>query len=166
MTTTLRTRQAAWIGLVLLGALAFLLADLVGGEPARSGTYEVVMEGYGFEPTELTVPAGQPITLAFENRDEVTHHVSFGRTPTESGGRVVGFGEDLLADLDVRVTPRTALTEPAPPYQGVTVAVTGGQRVTVEVTIPEDRAGTWQLGCFTGRGCHYQAGLAANLYVE
>jgi plastocyanin len=166
MTTTLRARRTGWVALVVLGVLAFVVADLVGGEPALGRPFEVVMEGYGFEPTELTVPAGVPITFAFENRDEVTHDVSFGRTLTESGGRVVGFGEDLLADLDVLVTPRTALTAPAPPYQGVTVTVPGGQRVTVEVTIPEDRAGTWQLGCFTGRGCHYQAGLAATLYVE
>jgi plastocyanin len=167
MATVVRSRTTLLVGAVILAALVLVFADIGGTGPLTTGTeVEVVMEDYRFVESEVRVPAGEPVTFVFVNQDEVTHSVSLGRTVTEEGGRAVGFAEDLLADLPVRTVPASALTTPQAPYTGLSVAVHGGEEVRLEVTLPESRTGTWQLGCFTGRGCHYQAGLAATLYVE
>jgi plastocyanin len=168
MATTLRSRTLLIVAAVVVVGLVLVFADLLGGTGASTSSSDVtmVMDGYDFDPTEVTVPAGVPVRFTFDNRDEVSHAVSFGRTVTMEDDRAVGFEEDLFADLPVQVTPASAEVDPQPPYQGFTAMVQGGQQVTIEVTIPEARRGEWQIGCFTGLGCHYQAGLAATLIVE
>jgi plastocyanin len=126
MTTTLCSRAVALVGTVLLLVAVLVLAELPGsGAPDRS-TWEVVLQEYRFEPGELAVPAGQPVTLTFDNRDEVTHDVSIGRLVEEQDGRAIGFGEDLLEGIPLEVTPQSALRTPKPPYQGTTIAVPAG----------------------------------------
>jgi plastocyanin len=168
MATTLRSRSMLLVGAVLLVGLLLVFADTFGGTGATSSGTDVtlVMEDYAFEPSAVTVPAGVPVRFTFDNRDEVSHAVSFGRTVVQEGERVVAFEEDLFDGLTVSVTPATAQVEPEPPYDGFTALVQGGHEVTIEVTIPEARQGEWQIGCFTGLGCHYQAGLAAGLTVD
>jgi plastocyanin len=167
MATVVRSRTALLVGIVVLAALVLVVADLGAPTPSTTGTeIEVVMEDYRFADAGYTVPAGQPVTFTLVNRDEVTHHVSFGRVVAHEGQRVVGFEEELFADLAPRVIPASAATELPEPYTSWAAAVHGGETVTIEVTIPEGLRGEWQLGCFTGQGCHYQAGLAATLTVE
>jgi plastocyanin len=167
MATVVRSRATLLVGIVVLAALVLVFADLGGTSPSTTGTeIEVVMEDYRFADGEFTVPAGQPVTVTLVNRDEVTHHVSFGRVVAQEGQRVVGFEEELLAGLSPQVTPASAAVELPAPSTSWAAAVHGGETVTIEVTIPEARRGEWQLGCFTGQGCHYQAGLAATLIVE
>lgn len=168
MTAVRRTTVLVTAGLVLLVALVLVLGDdpTVEGRPGPDGVLEVVMEDYRFTPAEFFVPAGEPVSIAFVNRDHVSHHVNFGRGVVEVDGRAAAFEEDLFAGLDVQVHPTGAQVEPGPPYRGFTLLVAGGSTVTVDVTLPPDRVGSWQLGCFTGRGCHFEAGLAASLTVE
>lgn len=151
--------------LVLLAVTAIVVA-LLGRSSLPSADAQVVMEGYRFSPTALDLPVGEPVTLELVNRDEVGHHVSFGREVVEVDRRPAAFAEDLFAGLDPRVTPTNAQVDPRLPDGGLTVLVQGGDTVTIEVTFPEDRAGTWQIGCFTGRGCHYRAGLAAEVTLR
>lgn len=99
------------------------------------------------------------------NRDEVSHPLSFGRDLIESDGRPAGYAEGLFAGVDARVTPTSALLPPEGPDASSTVQVRGGETVTIEVTLPDDRAGGWEVGCFLAQGCHYEAGLNATLTV-
>jgi hypothetical protein len=127
---------------------------------------EVTMRDYRFDTPELVLPTGEPVALRFVNDDEVSHHLTFGRQLVEEDQRAVGFEDDLLEGLDVRVTPSGAEVDAPPPTRGTTVLARGGETVTIEMTLPEDRRGTWEVGCFTGRGCHYRAGLGLELVVE
>ena len=161
--TTLR----ASAGLAIVAAVAVLLVLLGGpdttGRPDADGVLEVTLRDYRFHPAELVLPVEQPVTVQLHNADDASHHVSFGRDVEVVDGRAVSFGEDLLAGVDVRVEPVGARVDD--PTQ-VEVLVRGNQTVTVSFELPADRAGSWELGCFTGRGCHYRAGLAARLIVE
>jgi plastocyanin len=158
--------------LLLLGALALTLVTMIlagcsdsAGAIDEDGRLEIVMEDYAFETDDLTVPAGRPLTITIVNRDEVSHPLSFGRGLLEEEARPAGYAEGLLTGLDARVTPTAAVLAPEPPDRSSTVQVPGGETITIEVTLPEDRVGTWEVGCFLGRGCHYEAGLAATLTV-
>ena len=166
MTTT--TRNGAIITVL---ALAAIILVLMGGgdgaaQPDDDGVLEVALHDYGFEPDTLQLPTGEPLTLRFVNQDDPSHHVSFGREVRERDGRAVGFDQDLFAGLEPRVTPSAAQTGPSADDPGFEILVRGNETVTVEVTLPPDRSGSWEIGCFTGRGCHYRAGLAGTVIVE
>ncbi len=162
------TRTGALIAVVAIGAITLML---VGGtddaaRPDGEGVLEIALHDYGFEPDPLRLPTGEPLTLRFVNQDDPSHHVSFGREVREHDGRAVGFDEDLFAGLEPRVTPPAAQTGPSADDPGFEVLVRGHETVTLEVTLPPDRTGSWEIGCFTGRGCHYRAGLAGTVIVE
>jgi plastocyanin len=168
MATGTRTRSRdltlALIGAVLLVAAIVLVGrfDAPAGTVDDDGRLEIVLEDYAFATDELAVPAGEAVTLVIVNRDEVSHPLTFGRELEEVDGRPAGYSELLFTGLDPRITPASAGRNVD---QSGTIEVRGEETVTVEVTFPPERAGTWSVGCFLGRGCHYEAGLEATLTV-
>ncbi|NKQ37166.1 MAG: hypothetical protein HF973_16315 [Chloroflexi bacterium] len=44
--------------------------------------------------------------------------------------------------------------------------VQSGEVTTITFTVPEDRVGEWELGCFQERGQHYDDGMRAKFIVE
>lgn len=174
-TSTAPSQQAARryvpllvVGLVVLLALVVIVPRLVGGpaSPGSDGTLEIVMQDYLFEPADIVLPAGTPIRLVFVNRDDTVHHVSFGREILLDDGAEVGFAEDLLAGTGARIEPSRARTGPSDQFPTLSVGVEPGETATLTVTLPEDRVGEWQMGCFTARGCQFRTGLAGTIEVE
>jgi hypothetical protein len=162
-----RTRlvtMAVGIAVVIAAAVVVTRPGLPPGTADADGRLEVVLEDYRFDVDAWTVPAGRPVTLVFVNRDEVSHPLTFGGTLIERDGRPAGLADDLFPGLTPRVTPPSALQPPVE-TDGFTVQVPGGATVTIEVEFPADRIGTWNVGCFLGRGCHLGAGLAATLEI-
>jgi hypothetical protein len=163
------TFSAGLLALLLLIAIVATVRDAgdTTGRPDEDGVLTVVIEDYRLQPDDLVVTAGEPFTLTIVNRDDASHHLSFGRVIVEDeGGREAGFAEDLFAGLDPVITPEITRTEPEVAGGGTTVLVAGGRTVSIRTTLPADRIGTWEAACFTGGGCHYRAGLAATLTVE
>jgi hypothetical protein len=167
-----RTRtwiKAGIVAVVAAAILAFAYVAIgprsVAGEVDADGRLEVTVEGYAFDIDTWRVPVEEPFTLVVVNLDEVSHPLSFGRELVHEGaGRLpTGFAEDLLEGLDPAVAPATALTRDDDGT--TTLQVPGGRTVTMQVTLPADRAGTWEAGCFLGGGCHRVAGLDATLEV-
>ena len=156
------------IGLVVLLALAVVLPRLAGGAtgPGGDGRLEIVMEDYRFEPADITRSTGTPLELVFVNRDDTVHHVSFGRDVILDAGDEIGFAEDLLAGTNTRVEPSRARVGPSEQFPTLSVGVEPGGTATLYVTLPEDRAGAWQMGCFTARGCQFRTGLAGTIEVD
>ena len=162
-----------WTSAAVLAAIGLAIILLVWpgsgptpGQPDDDGRLEIVLRDYAFEVEEWTVPAGEPITLVFVNTDDADHPLTFGGEMVESDGRPAGYAVDLFDGLSPRVAPQTAVMEPVPPNGAFTVQVRGGDTVEVEVVFPEDRVGTWGVGCFSGHGCHFNAGLEATLTIE
>jgi hypothetical protein len=168
--TETRTRSRVVIAVVVVIGVAVLgfvtlRSGPAAGEVDADGRLEVTVEDYRFDVDTWRLPVGEPIELVFTNRDEVSHPLTFGRElVVEGSGRLpTGYAEDLLVDLPTRVAPATALTEG--PDGSTTLQLLGGRTVTLAVTFPPDRAGTWQAGCFAGGGCHRVAGLDATLEI-
>ncbi|MCA1782169.1 MAG: hypothetical protein LC679_08355 [Intrasporangiaceae bacterium] len=146
--------------------MATLMLLESGDRPGRDGVLELVVEDYAMAPAEVTVPAGEEVTLVFVSESEFTQNLTVGRSVIEEDGRPVGFQEDLLAGLDATVEPRTAWIDPTSIFDMVTLSVSPGQSVTVDVTFPEDRVGVWEIGCFLGNSCDYRVGPAGEITVE
>lgn len=160
-----RVLAASVLVLAAVVTTVLLLMNRDPGQPDRNGLLTIAMTEYAFEPSAWTVPAETPITLRFVNNDDVTHQISMGRDVTEADNRAVAFSTDLLEGLDLAVEPATALTIAEQPYAGTAIEVHGGRTVDVEVSFPADRVGEWHVGCFTGLGCHFRAGLDAVLTI-
>jgi cytochrome c oxidase subunit 2 len=59
------------IGTITLSALAFT-ATLLGGQPKSAQHIEVTAGRFSFEPNEITVKKGEPVTITVRSKD-VTH---------------------------------------------------------------------------------------------
>ena len=75
---------------MLAGGVALVVVAADEGEhppgPPGPGTaVALVAQDIAFDPTRLTVPAGQPFTIAFDNRDSVQHNVAIFDNPGFSG---------------------------------------------------------------------------------
>lgn len=160
-----RAWVAVVVGVLAVVAVVLLLprgADSTGEPDTR---VEIVMQDYEFETGEWTVPAGREVSLVLINNDEVSHPLTFGGELIVEDGRPADYTNELFAGLSPRVSPEAALVEPSEDHEGFTVRVQGGDTVTVGVEFPEDRVGTWGVGCFIGQGCHFNAGLEGTLHV-
>jgi hypothetical protein len=161
------TRMVALVAAV--AAVAALVFVLVGPDdearPAADGRVTVAIEGTEFIPSRIVLPVDEPITLEFENRNDFIHHLAIGRTlqQTEAGAE---FSEDLLAGIDAEADPARAWLEPTEAFANVTLVLPERSTVTYELTLPEDRAGTWEVGCFVGRGCDAHLLEGAEVVVE
>lgn len=169
-TTATRRTTLLIVGLVVAALVVLVLVVQLTARsattPDADGRLEIAMEDYRFVPPEVTVPAEEPVTLVFDNHDEVGHHVTFGRDLIVEDGVEVGYEQDLFASAPVQVSPSRARVGPSEGFPNFTILVEPGATVEVITTLPTDTAGTWQLGCFTARGCHYRTGLVGELTVE
>jgi uncharacterized cupredoxin-like copper-binding protein len=159
--------------LLLVGVLVALTAIiLVGsqaddpGRPDADGVVEVTMDRYRFQPDELFLPAGSPVTLSFTNLGNNVHTVALGRQVIEEDGQQFGFREDLVADLSPTLVPQRTRLGPIGPDEPFRFTVDPGETVQLSVTIPAERVGEWEIGCFNACGAHYRAGLAGTVHVE
>jgi plastocyanin len=171
-TLTTRTRSRAPLVLVIAVLVALAAIVVVGtqvddpGRPDADGLVEVTMDHYRFQPDELFLPAETPVTLSFTNVGNNVHTVALGREVIEEDAQQFGFREDLIGDLSPTLVPQRTRVGPAGPGEPFTFYVDPGETVQVSVTIPRDRVGEWEMGCFNACGAHYRAGLAGTVHVE
>jgi uncharacterized cupredoxin-like copper-binding protein len=156
-----RRRRPLWL-LAALTAGALLLAGCGGTDaPAQTDAPRITMTEFAFDPAEVTVPAGEPLRLVLTNDGELPHEFMVGRGPMPGDG---GYGQDLLDGLHPAVTPPDAVgTDAHDAHAGFMVLLDPGETAEVTVTVPADRAGEWEIGCF--QPGHYEAGMHGELTV-
>ena len=90
-----RTRLAIGAGLVALsvtlGATAVVLAASAGAKPSTS--IEIVIHYSHFEPSEISVPVGVPVTITIRNDDPIDHEWIVGDAAVQQKHRT---GTELL----------------------------------------------------------------------
>lgn len=167
--TTTSRPVLLWIVVLLLGGgavLAFVIGDGVGQLLPRGDRIAVELQGYRISPDRIVVPAEETVTLELTNGSVYTHNLAIGRDPVVEGGKIVGFGEDLLGASQVGATPSHALVRPVDPAVPTTISVAPGTTVEVQLVVPRDLIGTWEFGCFQGTGCEARVGVSTTVVVE
>lgn len=151
---------------ISIGLLLVLPSSPQAGHPDGNGELDIELTARHFEPDHLYLPTEQPLTLTFANHGDVAHTIAFGRGTVEESGHSAAPAVDMLEGVAVEVDPSGALVHPTgqTPYTGFRLET--DETVTVRLTVPEDRAGEWELGCFTARGCYYETGFRADVTVE
>lgn len=166
------TMQRTSLLVAALVGIAVLLIVLVpeptrAGHPDAEGRLDVELVIRDFEPNQLVLPAGEPLTLTFVNHSDVGHVVAFGRgTVATESGHPAAPEADMLEGVSVEAEPFDALVAPTDEHPWTAFEIEQDETVTLRFTIPDDRVGEWELGCFTARGCYYEGGFRADVTVE
>lgn len=167
--TTTSRPVLLWIVVLLLGGgavLALIVGEGIGQLLPRGDRIAVELEGYRITPEQIVLPVEETVTLELTNTSVFAHNLAIGRDPVAEAGRIVGFGEDLLAESEVRTTPAHALVRPADVTVPTTISVEPGTTIEVELRAPADLSGLWEFGCFQGSGCEAHVGVSATIVIE
>jgi plastocyanin len=137
-----RRRTVALGAVVLAGLVAGCVDDDDdGGDASASTSIEAEATEFAFEPDRWTIPAGETVTIEYENEGSVGHEWV-----------IVRLGEELASEADF--TEDKVLFE-------VEVVNPG---TSVEQTFSVDEAGTYQVICAVAG--HFDAGMEGELTVE
>ena len=76
------------VGLIMLAACS------AGGTSGNaSGELTVVSDGFQYDPDEITLTAGEPVTLTFKNRSVIDHEFNLDTLPIAEGQVIALSGE-------------------------------------------------------------------------
>lgn len=94
------------------------------GSPADGGPIVVVAKDIAFEPTEITVPADQPIEIVLDNQDEAPHNIAIKDATGATGfkGEIIGRGRVTNAVPALPAGTYTFWCEIHPEMQGTITA--------------------------------------------
>jgi uncharacterized cupredoxin-like copper-binding protein len=153
--------------LLLSGVASLSMRQALGDE--FDPYIKVLMGDHFFEVkgndrgTPLRVKAGQVFWIVLKNNGKFAHEISWGRNlrydekdPSDNGYR-----ENLLENVQVNII--------AEKFELVANDLTyfrldPGQEAELEMTLPAEVIGEWEMGCFISP--HYQNGMHLKFIVE
>ncbi len=133
----------------------------------------VTMKNHAYEPSSITVPAGTPVTLEFENAGSVEHYFVVGDTISSDGE---GFQENLFSDVSLEKSKDAEEDgeeeehddehEEEEHHENEFELPPGGSG-SLTFTLPESKAGTYTIACFetSGGKKHHELGMKGSLTV-
>jgi uncharacterized cupredoxin-like copper-binding protein len=169
---------------LLAGGALLLIACGGGGDQAAEtdepremtsaspDTIEVTMEDYAYQPSSITVPTGQEVTLQFTNAGSVEHYFVVGDT---IAGDKDGFRQNLFSGVSIEKHKQTeeheeeeAEHEEEDGHHENEFELPPGGSGSMTFTLPESKAGTYTFACFetTGGQKHYEMGMEGTLTVS
>lgn len=164
-----------WLTLSVV-LLIVLAACSSGGGSATTGSGEVTirMTEYKFEPNTIRIKAGEEVRLTLENKGEKTHEFMVGREVMMMAGAPSGFKTDFFDGIKVRaerggraIDLMELMDEEEMGHEGfMATMMEGADPVTLIFTVPADKAGEWEIGCFEDDGQHYDEGMKGKLIIE
>lgn len=162
--------------LVLIPLLLVLAAcgRTGGAATSSSGEVTVTMTEYKFEPDTIRVKAGQEVRITLENKGEKEHEFMVGRDVGMEEGFPDGFHTDFFEGIEVEaeregqpIDLMELMESMEMEHHGFMAALEAGDLpATLIFTVPEDKAGEWEIGCFEDEGQHYDDGMKGKLIVE
>jgi len=150
------------IGLLIVANLCLLSVVLLSADAGNPegpfAVYNITMKEYTVEvdgmekDTPLQFEVGKLYELHFTNAGALQHEVLMGQnalvTDTEYNFHL-DFERNLLDDVEVSVVGEMNGAEFVIGTAGlVEFEVNPGQELTISFTLPEDKIGDWQIGCF------------------
>ncbi|GBD08047.1 hypothetical protein HRbin22_00276 [Candidatus Thermoflexus japonica] len=142
-----------------------------GGGPLA---VQIAMSEYQFEPNVVRVKAGQEVRLTLVNKGKEAHELMVGRNVVTHEGRPAGFAQDFFEGISVRaerggkpIDLKELMEEEEEGAHGFMVALEPGEEpVTLIFTVPSDKVGEWEMGCFENDGSHWQLGMQGKWIVQ
>ena len=141
-----------------LACLPVFAQDDMASEPAPAVEFNITLMDYtfvvdGLEADQpLQLQAGQAYRLHVKNNSStmMAHEVLMGRNAnTLEGGFKHDYAEPMLSDVEVVLTSQMDGKDFLIGVAGLNeFELSVGQEMTLEFTLPEDKVGDWEIGCF------------------
>jgi len=163
-----RTKSLGVAFLLILSGMASLPITQAFGDEFDP-YIKVLMGEYFYEVkgndkgTPLRVKAGQVFWIVLKNNGKFGHEISWGRNPRydEKVGSDNGYRENLLENVQVNIIgEKFELVANGLTY----FRLEPGQEAELEMTLPAEVIGEWEMGCFISP--HYQNGMHLKFIVE
>ena len=173
--------------LILIGIISSILPFAVLSAPVKQAvdaptTFDISMSEYKYvvagqkEGDPIKLETGKPYRFVFHNVGTSEHEALFGQEPKILNGFKHDFTNNLLEDVETTITNGQE-------ESGFTIGAAGlaefelliKQDIAIEFTLPDDKVGDWELGCFVsldpkatddnpGAG-HYDVGMHLPIMV-
>ncbi len=163
-----RTKSLGVAFLLILSGMASLpITQAFGDEfnpyiKVQMGEYFYEVKGID-KGTPLRVKAGQVFWIVLKNNGTSEHSISWGRNPRydEKVRADNGYRENLLENVQVYVQGENwhLFANGLPD-----IHLRPGQEVELEITLPAEVIGEWEMGCFIS--ANYQNGMHLKFVVE
>lgn len=115
----------------------------------------------GEDNAPIELHADEEYEIVFRNIGTAPHEVMIGREVDDDDGRPHGYETDLLDTEEVMYLGDGWEIEASGLRE---VELEPGAEVRLRVTVPREKAGEWEIGCFLPG--HYEGGMKAPLFVE
>jgi uncharacterized cupredoxin-like copper-binding protein len=140
---------------------------------STADTIEIAMTDYAYQPSDITVPTGQKVTLRFTNEGSVEHYFVVGDT-IDAGQD--GFEQNLFSGVSITKTKQTegqgddeheGEHEEDEAHHENEFELPPGGSGAITFTLPASKVGTYTIACFetTGGQKHYEMGMEGTLTV-
>lgn len=182
---------ASIMGLALISASCGLSTDSETVlRPDADGEIIIDMDEFSFGVDRIEVTAGQTVTFVIVNAGDNEHEFMVGRdlmdtsegyangfehdffestTPVvepPNAGMFMGAGMDMDGmDMDMDMDMGHDEDDDGDVHAGFMVERLPGEVARVTIVVPLSALGDWDVGCFRGRGAHWDAGMRASLTV-
>jgi uncharacterized cupredoxin-like copper-binding protein len=161
-----RTKSLGVAFLLILSGMASLpITQAFGDEfnpyiKVQMGEYFYEVKGND-KGTPLRVKAGQVFWIVLKNNGKFAHEISWGRNLIDKGNYYDGYRENLLENVQVNIIgEKFELVANDLTY----FRLDPGQEAELEMTLPAEVIGEWEMGCFISP--HYQNGMHLKFIVE
>ncbi len=160
-----------------LGILVFVLLILAlaacSGSPAPA-EFTIEMSEFAFTPNVFEVQVGQEVTIHLKNAGALNHELMIGQNAMMMDGMPSGFEHNLFENSEPMVMGGMSEGDMESDDHGMeemdhgfmVLMPKGAEDATINFTVTEDMAGTWELGCFTDSGVHYNQGMTGIFIVN
>jgi uncharacterized cupredoxin-like copper-binding protein len=138
---------------------------------ASADTIEVTMKDFAYQPSSITVPAGQAVTLQFTNTGSVEHYFVVGDTVASNTD---GFQQNLFSGVSIEKSKQVGGHEEeeeehdeGEEHHANEFELPPGGSGSMTFTLPSSKTGTYTIACFetTGNETHYDMGMKGTLTV-
>jgi hypothetical protein len=154
-----RTNFIALIALLVLTMSVPVFAqDETTPMPDSVIEFNITLSDYNFtvagqdalQPLQLQAGQTYRLHLTSTSLTKIAHEILFGKNPNVVAGTShLDFADSMLADVEVLFSGSNNGTDFVFAASGMKeLEVAPGQELTLEFTLPNDKVGDWEIGCF------------------
>jgi uncharacterized cupredoxin-like copper-binding protein len=175
--------RTTWIFLSLVAGGVMIVAGIGQAAPAA---VKISMTEYKFQSDRIFVRAGQTAAISLVNvsTKKKVHEFMAGREVAVSHSRPAGFKRDFFDGLAIKISNEKDIWKLRPGrakitggmvmndpgmamegHEGFMIELQPGGTATLTFTVPANRVGEWEIGCFSEAGQHYTDGMKGKLIV-